>query len=337
MVRQNRTAPHIHAHLVAQNLAEVAASHRRGGQRDKISRRIHRVPVNLEVEEEERLVLAVVNLGNPDRPSDRSAEVVFPAARILISERPVSVKSLIGEVFIGGAMEFVCTGFRREVIKSAADLPELGREVTGLKRELLDHIDRRLGHGRGPPDVVLARRILPVHLDAEGVGLKSVYVGPSAAGIIAHTRRKNVEQIRASHRACAAAAPAEVQREIVDPFTAHDGALLGALSLQQRRFGRDGDRFARRSDLQTNVYAIRPRYLNLDTRLSKPLETVCLYGQAVVPGGQRRNRVVPGPCSDSLEFGAVLDICRHHTCAGDNGIRLVPHCARDSAAIVLAV
>src|SRR5438093_571316 len=101
-------------------------------------------------------------------------------------------------------MQIVGPGLGGEIVETASDLAELGREVARLERELLDHIDRRLRDGRGPADIVLAGGVLTLDLHAESVLLKPVDVGavtvvwPSGSR---DARGKYVERVRAANRA----------------------------------------------------------------------------------------------------------------------------------------
>src|SRR5262249_6608975 len=108
------------------------------------------------VEREESLVLAVVDFGNPHGPGEGAAEIVFPAERPDIHKRPLRVERFVREVFVSAAMQRVGAGFDREVEQTARYLAELRRVVTGLERELLNLLDRRLADGASPGDLILA-------------------------------------------------------------------------------------------------------------------------------------------------------------------------------------
>ncbi len=227
-------------------MAEVSAAHSRGGQRDEVACRVDHVAVYLIVEEEERLVVAVVELGNPDWAAYGAAKVVLAAARVGIGERPVRVQRFVGQVLIPGAMELIGAGAGSEVVEPASSLAEFRGKVAGLQGELLDHIHGRLRHRGGPADVVLAGGILPFHLYPKRAGRQAVDVGcvtTVRSASARHTRRKHVERIRAAHRSGAAAAAAEVQGQLVDALASDHGALFGRFGLQQRCIGSDGDCF----------------------------------------------------------------------------------------------
>ena len=109
------------------------------------------VAVPLEVEEEEVLFLSVVEFRDPHRAAESPAVVgqvlhhFDMVSRAVIGERDAGVQDRILEVDVGAAVKLVGAALRREVINAAAaDSAVLGREVRGLKRELLDRFHRRL-------------------------------------------------------------------------------------------------------------------------------------------------------------------------------------------------
>src|SRR5713226_6776217 len=77
---------------------------------------IHRVPVHLEIEKEERSIAAVVEFGNPHRTAHGPAEVVLAAARVRVGERTGSVEVLVGQVLVGRAVQVVRSRARREIV-----------------------------------------------------------------------------------------------------------------------------------------------------------------------------------------------------------------------------
>src|SRR5207249_1422236 len=139
-----------------QRLAEIAipVSVDRDGLQTR--RRTEVVTERLIVEREERLVLAVVDLGNPDRPGEGKAEVLSSADRPDEDERPLRVERLIREVIVSAAVEGIGAGVDGEVKQAGGHLAKLGSVVAGLQRELFDLLHRGLADRAGPSDLILA-------------------------------------------------------------------------------------------------------------------------------------------------------------------------------------
>ena len=112
----------------------------------------------LKTEEEERLVMAVVQLGNPDRAAESeadnrcgaescaragrlSAEFVKPAS---VKGKP-AFKASFCKVVEGAAVILVGARLHRVVEVAAARLPVFGREIAGLDRDFLDRVRRPPG------------------------------------------------------------------------------------------------------------------------------------------------------------------------------------------------
>jgi len=63
----------------------------------------------------------------------------------VIGERSACVKRLVDEVFVGAPMKLVGPRSHGDIEKASARLPEFGRIVARLDRELLNRIDTALG------------------------------------------------------------------------------------------------------------------------------------------------------------------------------------------------
>src|SRR5262249_26030119 len=131
---------------VGQQRAEVAIAHGRRRQRDEVAGRVDDIAVNLDVEEEESAVSAVVEFRDINRPADSSAKVVLAAARVRISKWPVGVQILVGQIPVGRSRQDIGTRFSGEVVKPAADLAEFSGEVRHPPQSgWLDELDRLKG------------------------------------------------------------------------------------------------------------------------------------------------------------------------------------------------
>src|SRR5690242_19076741 len=195
-------------------------------------------PVHFVVEEKERAVMPVVNLGYPYRAADTEAEVLFAALRAHqasiagVGERNTGVQSFIGEVIVSAAVELVGALARCEVEKPARDLPEVRRKVARLQRELLDGFDRGLrfvGNAR----VQIAGGVLAFEDDAECIIRRAVYLD-IVPSVDAATWRQCCETQRIPN---GARADGEVQRKRIDAVAAEGIALRRILSFQQIRVG----------------------------------------------------------------------------------------------------
>src|SRR5712691_2299186 len=108
------------------------------------------------IDEEECFVPSVVDFGNPHGAARSPAEIVFPVDGTSEGEGTTGIERLVGKVLVAGAVELVGARAGREVVETARDLTEFGCEITGLQRELLDHLHRGLGYGAGPARIVCA-------------------------------------------------------------------------------------------------------------------------------------------------------------------------------------
>src|SRR5205807_4994988 len=98
----------------------------------------------LEVEKEEGLVMAVVELGNGDRAANGESPVIAPRDGFRVDPWRGGVERLIYEVVVAAAVKPVGAGLHRVVEKAAADLAVFRGEVAGLHSDFLDGIDARL-------------------------------------------------------------------------------------------------------------------------------------------------------------------------------------------------
>src|SRR5262252_6737268 len=116
-------------------------------------------------EEEERLVLPVIESGNPHWPAESPAELIaldlVPAGRCPVTR----VEYAVAHEFERSAVELVGARFGDDVDDSSGILPVLRAVVAGLHAEL----EQRDGHGKRLIDVgVLVHIIAAIELIIHG-------------------------------------------------------------------------------------------------------------------------------------------------------------------------
>ena len=102
-------------------------------------------------EEEEGLVLAVVDFGNPDGSAGGGAEVVLLVDGLLLVERvgeeAVGVEGVVAEEFVHIAVQFVGAALGCEAHHAAARVAVFGLESVGFDGEFGNRLDRGRVHG----------------------------------------------------------------------------------------------------------------------------------------------------------------------------------------------
>src|SRR5205814_1780467 len=95
---------------------------------------------SFEVDEEERLVLAVIKLGNVDRTAERAAGIglAIAIAAAGLEETMRVEHRLIGHVIVEAAVHLIGAALGGEVEHAAEAAGVLRGEVAGLQRELAD-------------------------------------------------------------------------------------------------------------------------------------------------------------------------------------------------------
>ena len=100
----------------------------------------------LVIHEKERAVLAVIELGNPHRPTERESELVITERResgTLGVEKIPRVHGGVAQEFEQAAVEFIGARLRNHIDHRAGIAAELGAIKVGLHLELADRFDRR--------------------------------------------------------------------------------------------------------------------------------------------------------------------------------------------------
>src|SRR5438093_10429128 len=110
------------------------------------------IAILFEIEKEERLVVAVVNLFRQKyRTPDRKAIVMPAHGRLRVQPRCCGVERIVCGVIIGAAMKIVRAGLHDVIEKAAADLSVFRREVARQNGDFLKGIhawlNLRLGRG----------------------------------------------------------------------------------------------------------------------------------------------------------------------------------------------
>src|SRR5258706_15173663 len=102
------------------------------------------VTILLPVEKEKRPVLSVIDFWNPHRTTHGKAHVMQGTLCALMMAGPVGRERdsggqrFVDYVIVGAAVELVGSAARGEIEEASRGQSELGCEVGGLKRELLD-------------------------------------------------------------------------------------------------------------------------------------------------------------------------------------------------------
>ena len=126
-------------------VAEVAVVHFRGRNGTRRAVRAVAIAERFVAEEEECLVAAVVEFGDPDRAADRCAEIVLLVDRARnaasVVEEVVCVERFVANEVVCGAVELVGARLRREAHDAAGCLPVLGFEPVRVDRELGHRFD----------------------------------------------------------------------------------------------------------------------------------------------------------------------------------------------------
>src|SRR5262249_53536883 len=140
----------------SQDLAEVSLPHQNRRNRDGNIVCDRRLAELFPIEKEKRPIVAVVNVGNPNRTTHRKTVIVPPGAGPQkmavagISKRHTCVEVFIHEIVVAAAVKLVGTGLHREIKETGSCLSEFRSIIAGLNRELLDGFDAGLVlRGRG--------------------------------------------------------------------------------------------------------------------------------------------------------------------------------------------
>ena len=147
----------------------------------------------LVVEEEERLVLAVVDLGDEDRTTDGAAEIVTALLVADVIEGVVRPQRLIDQVVVSRAMEAVRSRPGGVLDQAGARLAELGGIVRGLNGHFFQRVHAGLHLRLGVGGVHSVGDVLAVQLDAERVGRCAVHT---------HGSIRDPEHARGQNRGC---------------------------------------------------------------------------------------------------------------------------------------
>ena len=170
-----------------QRFTEVAVTVSGGGHSSRNIVRDGRLTEVLEIEKEERLVVAVVELWDDDWAAERESPIVSALTRpqqvavAIIGKGCSRVEELIYEVLVGSAVPLVGTRPHCQIEQSATCLTKLGCIIAGLNCELLNrvHASLRLRLSRVPA----VRRVLT--LDPHGLRIRrqAVYTDIYVRGV----------------------------------------------------------------------------------------------------------------------------------------------------------
>src|SRR5207302_9770053 len=87
--------------------------------------------------QEEGAVVAVVELRNHDRPSERRAELVAPQLTLAGVEKIARVEEIVAEVFEHGAVRLIAAALENHADDTAGETAVFGRVAGGVQLELL--------------------------------------------------------------------------------------------------------------------------------------------------------------------------------------------------------
>src|SRR5471030_2854827 len=193
---------------VGQVRREIASLLRRGWNPDLADASLV-LAILLPAEEEERPVLSVVDLGNPDGAAESRAVIMLLVQHArqagLVVEESVRIELLIAENIEGASVHAVGARLQRKALDTAGGSPHLRGKRGGGDAELADRVHRRRrlverGSVLRPPRArTVQHHFRAVGLAAVDLGLE----GSAGAGGRSRTdraRRQKYERLRRTHR-----------------------------------------------------------------------------------------------------------------------------------------
>ena len=127
-----------------QRLAEIAFAIRKSGNYVRPIGDSVGLAKPFQTYEEESLIVAIIYIGNPDRPAQGKAKVISAHAALRVNKRSARVQGLISKILICGSMECISTGPHGHIENATSSLSKFGGVVAGLNRDLLDRIHANL-------------------------------------------------------------------------------------------------------------------------------------------------------------------------------------------------
>ena len=286
-------------------------------------------------------------VGEEERPSldhraaQVAAELVLVVGRLrrvgALREEVDGVERLVAEVLVGGAVEVVRAGLRRDADRGARRASVLGRVRAGHHLEFLDRVDRRprdlgrqllhvLGDGvvvDAVEEEVVLERSRAVHVDAAGAPERRAAALLGVA-VALHARHQRQQVVPVPDR----------ERQVGDLHLRDHRAQRRVVSVQQRRGLGNRDRFRELSHRQLDVEArALPDLERYD--LCALLEAGQLDVDPVSAGDEVVDLVAAGLSGDLPRLDVGGKVGHDHRRAWHGGASRVPHDAAQCGAIDL--
>ena len=286
--------------LAGQHVAHVAGDPTRG--REHFVRRAGAAAAGIKTlqgEVEESLVLAVVDLRNPDGAAERSAAIQLAIAAfrrvIEVAEERVGVQILVAQLEERAPVDLVLARFHHKVEEAAGGPAVFGAHAGGLYLEFLYGFGRRallIGVSG-----TVAGGCRAIHQDFLGE-----LRGPQdfGAGSAARDSRRQLD-CEILHVAPAAS---EVEGQFVDDAVLQHHAHHGTVGLQGRRLARHRDRIFGRAHGQRGVHADGFRHGDHNVGSHQGLQAVGFKGHFIRSGRQVYRIVI----ARARGGGLVLDV-----------------------------
>ncbi len=312
--------------IAGEGLGEVAAALEQRGHGGEIVFALD-LAVELEREIEERLVVTVVEVRNPDGAGEIATELVAAEFRFggeagagveVVDGR---VEEVVADVVERGSVEAVGAVLDGEVDDAAGEAAILGAVVGGLHAELLNGVERRRDLRAGVAGIFV---VDAVDVDAGGVGARPAgdvgcALGFDLGGLDAGDGEGEVVEVAA------------VEGNLGD-FDGRDDIALGHVFGVDETdvVGGDGDGGGDVANLELNVEAGGLVGLQLEVLLGGGLEAGHGDGHVIQTGIERGDGVLAlagGGDGPDLVSAGVAD---GHGGAGDDGARDVGDAADES-------
>ncbi len=333
---QNGTAEGVHAHLRAQQRAEVAPTERVDRRRVSVAGQDAGTQLEpVEVHKEERLVFSAVDFGNGYRSACRESKRVTPDLGDGRGEKAPGIQRIIGNVLIPAAMKFVGSGPGGVLDRTPGGMTQLGRVLRFGDLHLTDTLHRRSALVAVlVPRSITKGNAIEVVLRGEGLTAVDARAELAAAehriAIRPHGRVAGLDlqqRLRqANIRACN-----DWQIPVIG--VAYRIPHIRLFGVHHFRRGVDFHLFGDRAKLQPEIDAVSLPADKLDARLANRFETGMLYRNGIRAQHEQRRCVQAGSVGGQRRFDAGVFVADANCCTGNAVPARVHHDPRDCRAV----
>lgn len=276
--------------------------------------------------EEERLVVAVVELGQEDGAGDGGAELILAQLGFGLIEKVSRVGQIVAHELVERSADAVAAGFADHAEHAAGEAAVLGIEARGDDLEFLNAFERRADHGGG---VAPLRVVHAIDQEADVVGSRAVE-RVRAIGILSLRRDAagEVDKI---------AEVAAVERHLSNLGVGGDIAARAALGVERGKRVRDGDALGHRADFEADVDAQLLIEQDGEFGAVVAAESGALRGHGITARSEVSDRVIARRICGGVGLAIGVEVDDPQLDAGDDGAAGISDTSDDGAGRILRI